>query len=148
MLLPFVEVSKFQAARASFAFSGVRATWGADMHLFAIWVLLCGILVPLLLLATLAGLLLPARLGRTGNAPHFLLRAARAFESWAMPEVHVLAVLVAFAKLGSLVHVRPGPGLWCYAAMAGCILAAWHSFEFCHAPRLLTVGQREALQAS
>lgn len=144
ILLPLVEVSKFQATRESFVFSGARALWAAGMHLLAIWVFLCGLLVPVLLLGTLVGVLVPARLGRPERVPRFLLRAARAFESWALPEVHVLAVLVAFAKLGSLVHVRPGPGLWCYAAMAVCLLTAWHSFEFCHAPRLLTSGQRVA----
>jgi paraquat-inducible protein A len=133
-LLPFAEISKFQATHASYLFSGVRALWSADMRLVAVWVFLCGILVPLLLLGTLAGLLLPARLGWRRPAPELLWRAARACEQWAMPEVHVLAVLVAVAKLGSLVHVHPGPGLWCYAAMAGCLMVAWRSCELHRAP--------------
>lgn len=145
---PLVEVSKWQAANASFAFSGVRALWEAGMHLLALWVFLCGLLVPLLLLGTLAGVLLPPRLGWSAGAPSALLRLARALERWSMPEVHVLAVLVAFGKLGSLVHVQPGPGLWSYAAMAGCTLAAWRSFELCHAPRVLSGKQRGALEAA
>ena len=46
LLLPFVEVSKYQAQRASNAFDGVRALWDAGMPLLAIWVFLCGIAVP------------------------------------------------------------------------------------------------------
>lgn len=129
LILPFVQVSKFGAARASFAYSGVSALWDAEMRLTAIWVLLCGGLVPLLLLFTLLGLQLPRRLGRRGWGESILHAAAHAFEQWAMPEVQMLAVLVALVKLGSLVHVSAGPGLWCYAAMAVCLLVAWRSFE-------------------
>jgi paraquat-inducible protein A len=137
-LLPFVEVSKFQAARSSYAFSGVRALWNDGMPFLGVWVFLCGMVVPFLLLGTLAGLLLPVRLGWRARPPRWLLRVARAFEQWAMPEVQVLAILVAFAKLGSLVNVHVGPGLWCYSGMALCVLIAWRGFELCHAPHLLT----------
>ncbi len=137
-LLPFVEVSKFSADRVSTAFSGVRALWDNGMHLLALWVFLCGLLVPYLLLGALTGilLLLRTRPDPEGCAPQLLLRIVRAFEHWSLPEVHVLAVLVAFAKLGSLVHVNPGPGLYCYAAMSACLLTAWSSFEHYHLPRL------------
>jgi paraquat-inducible protein A len=128
-VLPFVHVSKFGAARASFAYSGVGALWDADMRLTGVWVLLCGGIVPLLLLVTLLALQLPRRLGRPVWGESVLHSTAHAFEQWAMPEVQLLATLVALVKLGSLVHVRAGPGLWCYAAMAVCLLVAWRSFE-------------------
>jgi paraquat-inducible protein A len=137
-LLPFVAVSKLHAERVSTAFSGVRALWEAGMHLLAVWVFLCGLLVPYLLLGSLTGLLLllRSRAEPAGGVSRALLRIVRAFEHWSLPEVHILAVLVAFAKLGSLVHVNPGPGLWCYAGMAACLLAAWTTFEHHHLPRL------------
>lgn len=142
LLLPFVEVSKYQAQRASNAFDGVRALWDAGMPLLAIWVFLCGIAVPLLLLGTLVGILLPLRLGWRPQSPEQLRSCARAFERWCMPEVYLLAVFVAFSKLGSLVDVRVGMGLWCYAAMAVCIVTAWRSFELYHAPRVADPGAR------
>lgn len=144
LLLPFVEVSKYQAQRASNAFDGVRALWEADMRLLAIWVFLCGIAVPLILLGTLAGILLPLRLGWKPRSPEPLRRSAWAFERWCMPEVYLLAVLVAFSKLGSLVDVRVGVGFWCYGAMAVCIVTAWRNFELFHAPRVADASAQAA----
>jgi len=46
-----------------------------------------------------------------------------------MPEVQVLAVLVAIAKLGSLITIRTGPGFWCYGAMSVALLIAFRSFD-------------------
>ena len=135
-VLPFVTVSKFQSAHQSYLFSGAQALWNSGLNLLAVWVGLCGLVVPLVLLGTLAALLQVSQPDVNLPGANLLLRLARAFEQWAMPEVQVLAVLVAFAKLGGLVHVQPGPGLWCYAAMAVCTLVAWRNFELCHAPQI------------
>ncbi|HWA08171.1 MAG TPA: paraquat-inducible protein A [Opitutaceae bacterium] len=129
MLLPFVSAAKLGHDRAALLFTGVEALWDQGMHLLAIWVCLCGGAVPAALLVTLAGLLLPPRLGRQPLRPRMLWQAAHAFGHWAMPEVQVLAVLVALMKLGKLVDVAIGPGFWCYVAMTLALLCAWHSFE-------------------
>jgi paraquat-inducible protein A len=69
----------------------------------------------------------PRRPGLTVAGFEPLVRIAGFLEHWAIPEVQVLAVLVAYMKLGSVVNVSFGPGFWCYGAMALSLLAAQHS---------------------
>ena len=128
-LQPFVTVSKFGNQRISLALSGVGGLWDNEMPLLAAWVLVCGALAPLLLLAILVAFLIPARWRATPGRFSGLRRAGRWVQHWAMPEVQVLAVLVAFFKLGSVVNVAVGPGFWCYAAMSVALLLAWRNFN-------------------
>lgn len=129
MLLPFITATKLGHDRAGLLFTGVEALWDHGMRVLAVWVCLCGGIVPVALLATLAGLLLPARFGWPEVKPRLLWHAAHALGYWAMPEVQVLAVLVALMKLGRLVDVTIGPGFWCYAAMSFALLFAWRNFD-------------------
>jgi uncharacterized paraquat-inducible protein A len=63
-----------------------------------------------------------------------LRRWAHAIEYWAMPEVQVLGVMVAFFKLGDLVNLTVGPGLWCYGATSLLTLMAWRRFHLQPSP--------------
>jgi paraquat-inducible protein A len=129
LFLPFVTVAQFGSARISLVNTGAVALWDGGMRMLAIWTVVCGTLAPLLLFATLA----TSFAWRKGFPPPHrrrLHRMAHALEHWAMPEVHVLAVLVAVTKLGALVDVSIGPGFWCYAAMSVALLMAWRSFEY------------------
>lgn len=128
LLLPFITAGKFGQERGGLLFTGVEGLWDNGMRLLAIWVLLCGAIVPVTLLGVLAGGLLPARLGWPQRSNEFLSRAAHALGYWAIPEVQVLAVLVALMKLGTLVNVTIGVGFWCYIGMTLSLLLAWRSF--------------------
>ncbi len=128
MTLPLVTVAKLGNEFTGSLFTGVDALWRAGMRLLSLWVLVCGAIAPLILLGTLAGLFSPPWLVSSPRFLRWLKRLASALETWAMPEVQVLAVLVAFTKLGSLVDIFIGPGLWCYAGMAIATLIAWRTF--------------------
>jgi len=129
-LLPFISAGKLGDERISLLFTGVWSLWDGGMGPLAFLVLLCGGLLPFVLLATLAVLHASSRLGWQNDDLRFLFRMARVLQHWAIPEVQVLAILVALMKLGSLVEVTIGPGFWCYCAMALSLLIAQHSFDF------------------
>jgi paraquat-inducible protein A len=120
--LPLVTVRKFGTEHSSYLWTGIRALWHNGMPLLAVWVALCGLAVPLALLASLVMTMPRLHL----PAADFWRRVAQALQHWSMPEVQVLAVLVAFIKIGALVQVQPGLGLWFYGAMTLAMLRAWH----------------------
>lgn len=129
-ILPFITAGKLGAERVSTLFTGVGALWDNGMRALAVLVLLCGALLPVLLLGTLAALQAPPKIFGWIASQELLAGVARGLEHAAIPEVQVLAVLVALMKLGSLVDVSIGPGFWCYCAMSLCLLLAQRSFDF------------------
>jgi len=129
-LLPFISAGKLGDQRISLLFTGVEGLWDNGMRLLAVLVFLCGGLVPVVLLGIFALLHVPARSGGWSVVSPLLSRTAHILEHWSIPEVQVLAVLVALMKLGSLVDVAIGPGFWCYCAMALALMLAQHSFDF------------------
>jgi paraquat-inducible protein A len=128
-LLTFVRAGKLGAERLCTLFTGAGILWDGGMRSLALLVVLCGALVPFALLATLAAVHAPARFGWPGADLRPLFRVAQGLGHWAIPEVQVLAVLVALMKLGSVVDVTVGPGFWCYCAMALSLLIAQRIFE-------------------
>ena len=128
-LLPFVSAGLAGGERISLLFTGVRRLWVGGMQPLAVLVFLCGGLLPIAVLVSLAILHAPSWLGGKQADFRWLERAVGVFGHWAIPEVQVLAVLVAIMKLRSVVDVTIGPGFWCYCAMVFSLLIAQRSAE-------------------
>jgi paraquat-inducible protein A len=144
-LLPFITAGKFGDQRVSLLFTGVGALWDDGMRAMAMLVLLCGGLMPMGLLLAMAVILAPERFRRFACDTEALARMAVLIERWAIPEVQVLAVLVALLKLGSVVNVTLGPGFWCYCGMSFVLLFAARSFDFETLPSRSEVASDETL---
>ena len=130
LTLPFLGAAKLGASRVSLMLTAVHALWHSGMHSLSILVLLLGAVFPVGLLLTLLALHAPPRFGRLVRWEAPLERIADFFLDWAIPEVQVLATLVAIAKLGSLVNVTIGAGFWAYCGMTLALLIAQHGFAF------------------
>lgn len=128
-LLPIVELSRFGNARESLLITGAISVWQEGQPWVAVLVVLCGIAAPLLLLLSFTVMLVPITLGRPNSRLGIVVRWLRALELWSIPEVYLLAVLVAFIKLGALAAAAPTAGLWCYAGMSVALLIAWRRFD-------------------
>jgi paraquat-inducible protein A len=127
--MPFVTAAKLGSERVSLLFTGVASLWTHGMPEIAALVFLCGGLVPIAFLCCLACLLVPAHFGRKAAVAEPFARFVRLLGHFSMPEVQVLAVLVALMKLGSLVDLTLGPGFWFYGAMSLAVLFAVRCFN-------------------
>ncbi len=127
-LLPFVILTKVSARRISFLTAGFKGLWFHDMNALGFWVLCCGMLAPFALLLVLVAAVWAERHAAADRFRQ-LRQLAGFIEYWAMPEVQILGVMVAFFKLGDVVDVSIGPGLWCYAAASLFTLLAWRHFS-------------------
>jgi paraquat-inducible protein A len=127
--LPFVTLGKFGRERTTVLTDSFQGFWAHNFESLGIWVLLCGVMAPIGLLILLVAVLATDRRPALRNVNDRLRRWARGVEYWAMPEVQVLGVMVAFFKLGDVVQVYVGPGLWCYGAMSLFTLLAWRRFN-------------------
>lgn len=127
--MPFITVDQLGREHIGLLLTGANALWRDGMRLLAIWVALCGVIAPMVLLGAVIAVLARARFGGHLPPARRWRRIAHTVEHWAMPEVHVLAVLVALIKLGHLVNVHIGPGFWCYAGMSIALLLASRSFD-------------------
>lgn len=128
-LLPIVALSQLGNTRESLLLSGVQGLWHQGQPWVAVLVATCGIVAPLGLLLALALVLVPILLGQTHAQLRWVVRWLRALELWSIPEVYLLAVLVAFIKLDALAPAEPAPGLWCHAGMSIALLVAWHRLD-------------------
>jgi paraquat-inducible protein A len=129
MTLPFVVLGKYGNERTVILTDGFVGFWSQGFGLIGAVVLTAGTLAPVALLVLLTAVQVLDRIPSLAWTRHWFARWTEHVEYWAMPEVQVLGVLVAFFKLGDVVDVTVGPALYCYAATSFFTLLAWRCFK-------------------
>ena len=115
--LPIMTLAQFGHVRSTSVLGGVEALWSEGHPILATVVVACSVVLPLA--KCLAMLALSIRGGdracpRRSRLVHVLEVSGR----WGMPDVLLVAGLVAAVKLGELVRIEPGPGA---IAFVGCV---------------------------
>lgn len=117
-LLPIYRVGLLGASRETHVLSGVTALWGEGWPELAIPVLLFAIIAPLVRYTALTLVLGTLVAGRRPSWLGSMFRHAEALAPWAMPEVMLLGLWVAYGRLEALFALRIETGAYCWAAAA------------------------------
>jgi paraquat-inducible protein A len=115
ILLPVFRVEKLGHLKEHSLVTGVIELFSEGEILVAAIVLICSMLIPPSKLVLL--LLLGFVSGARRRAAFY--RLVELINRWGMLDVLLVAILVAFVKLGNLMEITPGPGL---AVFTFCVL--------------------------
>lgn len=123
ILLPLVEVERLGHQQTASLVQGISSLFAEGQWLIAAVVLVFSLVLPPVKLAAL--LLLGLRT-QTGSARFkaWVYRAVDNIGRWGMLDVLLLAVLVAYVKVGDLLSIRPGSGAAAFVLMVLLSLAA------------------------
>ena len=93
--------------------------WGLGLLVF-----IASFLVPLMSLGTILYVLIPIKMSRIPAGFTYAVRAIDWLKPWAMSEVFILGIIVAFVKLADFADVTPGPSLIAFVGMVLAITLA------------------------
>ncbi len=126
---PFMTFELQGQSQQNVLLTGVRELYAQGMWGLAALVLMVSILAPLLKMTGMLYVLLPLRLGRRPWLLPQAFRALDALDRWAMLEVYMLGVLVAFVKLRDIATIVPGVALYAFGALILVMAAATASLD-------------------
>ncbi len=125
--LPLMQIEQFGHLQAASVLEGVTALLSSGSLLAGIVVLVCSVFLPLVKLAALLLLSTGRGLGQRHRALTY--RLVDWTGRWGMLDVLLVAVLVAVLKLGDLMVVRIGPGLFAFTSCVTLSLVAAALFD-------------------
>lgn len=127
--LPLLRIEQLGHSSTDSLLTGLVSMLAQGYWLVGGVVLLFSILLPPLKLLTL-WLLTGSPARQTSHRRRALLyHAVELFGRWGMLDVMLVAILVAMVKLGDLVHIHAGPGLWAFTIMVLLSLLAGMIFN-------------------
>ncbi|MGF1525920.1 MAG: paraquat-inducible protein A, partial [Candidatus Competibacterales bacterium] len=127
ILLPILRVERLGQTHEDSLLSGIGALLSQGDWWVGLLVFLCSLVLPPLKLIALVGL----SLGGVTKPHHRvgLYRLTEVLGRWGMLDVMLVALLVAFVKLGDVVTIHTGAGLLAFAAMVVLSLMASLVFD-------------------
>src|SRR5690606_9957990 len=131
MLLPFLRIGRLGLARESSRIGGVQTLFTEGHLLVGSVVLLFSVVLPVVKLSALL-LLAQSRWRLSHRHRAATYRMVEHLGRWGMLDVLLVAVMIAFVKLGGLVTFSAGPGLLAFVAFVLLSLCAGAMFDpFC-----------------
>lgn len=124
--LPIMTIERFGHANASSIWTGTWELLGSGEWVVGLVVLLCSVVIPLLkLLGLLAITAFAPVLSRRRRAATY--RLIEWTGRWGMLDVLLIAVVVAWVKVGDLVEVTPGPAALTFTlvVLSSLLASAW-----------------------
>ena len=126
---PFLTFELEGNADTSTLLTGVRSLYAQGMWPLALLVLLTATVVPLAWLLSTAYVMLPLRLGRVPWGVAHVFRFTELLRPWAMMEVYLLGVIVAYVKLSDLARLELGIALFAFVGLIVVMIAAEAALE-------------------
>lgn len=108
---------------------GAIAFWNAGYWELGIVVFISSVVAPLAVLLVLITLLLPMQLGRSPFSPQFQVRLLSHLKPWAMSEIFILGIIVAFVKLQDFADVSVGLSLVAFVLMVAATVMAYLTLD-------------------
>jgi paraquat-inducible protein A len=121
---PFMTASALGATRTSYLPMSISVVWQDGSPFLALTVFLFILVFPLLRFGTLTAVLLALRLRRQPGWLTPAFRICNMLQVWAMLDVFLLGLMVAFLRLRSSLYVTLGPGAICFIATGFLSLVA------------------------
>ncbi len=118
LFAPFITTSAFGATRTSTLPMSSFAIWNGGWPVLAIIVFLFIVVFPILRFGALAAVLMAIRLRRRPPWLALGFRIADSLQTWAMLDVFLLGMLVAYARLRASLYVELDAGAICLIAAA------------------------------
>jgi paraquat-inducible protein A len=126
---PFLTFELEGNADTSTLLSGARSLYQQGMWPLALLVLLTATVVPLVWLLSTTYVLLPLYFGRVPWGVAQVFRITELLRPWAMMEVYLLGVIVAYVKLSDLARLEMGVALFAFVGLIVVMVAAEAALE-------------------
>ncbi len=128
MLLPMLRIERLGHAREDSLVSGIIGLWSQGYWFIGTLVFAVSVVLPPVKLIILLVLASAASVARHHHRAR-LYRVVELLGRWGMLDVLLVAILIAFVKLGDLVNMYPGKGLGAFALLVLLSLLAGAAFN-------------------